>query len=109
MKKLSLRKNIVSWDEQPEIEGVITEFSETPFEVVGLQVDNEIVYKPIGYANLDMVRNLPIGTHVRIIRGDKKKNKKTGRSFYNFDVYVDDDFNVESFLKDLNSQKKIPF
>ena len=102
MKQLNFRKKIISWEEQPEIEGDITEFSSEPFEIVGLKIDTgEIVYKPIGYSNLQPVAGIPIGTHIIIKRGDMRKNKKSGRKFFEFEIFVPDDFSEENLNADL--------
>ena len=102
MKKLNFRVKIVSWDEQPEIEGDITEFGTEPFEIVGIKTENgEVIFKPIGYSNLQPISSIPVGTHIRIKRGDMKKNKKSGRKFYEFEIYVPDDFDENQLNADI--------
>ena len=102
MKQLNFRKKIVSWEEQPEIEGEITEFGTEPFEIVGLKVDGgEIVFKPIGYSNLQPISGIPIGTRIGIKRGNMRKNKKSGRKFFEFEIFVPDDFDETSLNSDL--------
>ena len=92
MKPLSFRKEIESWDENPTIKGTIEEFSSEPFEIVRIKTESGYVWKPIGYSNLEIVKSIPAGTEIEIRRGDLKKNKKSGRKFYEFKILVPDDF-----------------
>ena len=102
MKRLNFRRKIVSWDEQPQVEGEITEFATEPFEIVGIKMDNgEVVFKPIGYSNLQPVSSIPVGTHIRIERGELRKNKKSGRKFYEFEIYVPDSFDESQLNADI--------
>ena len=106
MKRLNIRKRIVSWDEEDTVEGTLVQFLDDPFEIAGIEVesetgDREIIYKPIGYSNLQILREIPVGSKVKIVRGLRKKNKKTGREFFEFAVYVPDDMDVKGLSDDI--------